>query len=43
MSAGYLGVFGSFSIGGQVAAYLGIRYVFFVISALLLIILAALG
>jgi len=37
MSAGYLGVFGGAVIGGQVAAYLGIRYVFFVTSALLLI------
>jgi len=36
MSAGYLGVFGGAVIGGQVAAYLGIRYVFFVTSALLL-------
>jgi len=37
MSAGYLGVFGGSVIGGQIAAYLGIRYVFFVTSALLLI------
>ncbi|TGE33170.1 multidrug efflux MFS transporter [Desulfosporosinus sp. Sb-LF] len=37
MSAGYLGVFGGAVLGGQVAAYLGIRYVFFVTSALLLI------
>ena len=37
MSAGYLGVFGGAVIGGQVAAYLGIRYVFLVTSALLLI------
>jgi len=37
MSAGYLGVFGGAVIGGQVAAYLGIRYVFLVTGALLLI------
>ena len=37
MSAGYLGVFGGAVLGGQVAAYLGIRYVFFITSALLLI------
>jgi DHA1 family multidrug resistance protein-like MFS transporter len=37
MSAGYLGVFGGSVLGGQVAAYLGIRYVFFITSALLLI------
>jgi MFS family permease len=37
MSAGYLGVFGGSILGGQVAAYLGIRYVFFTTSALLLI------
>ncbi|KLU66032.1 tetracycline resistance protein, class B [Desulfosporosinus acididurans] len=37
MSAGYLGVFGGAVLGGQVAAYLGIQYVFFVSSALLLI------
>jgi len=37
MSAGYLGVFGGSVLGGQIAAYLGIRYVFFVTSALLLI------
>ena len=36
MSAGYLGVFGGAVLGGQVAAYFGIRYVFFVTSALLL-------
>jgi len=36
MSAGYLGVFGGSVLGGQVAAYVGIRYVFFVTSALLL-------
>ena len=37
MSAGYLGVFGGSVLGGQIAAYLGMRYVFFVTSALLLI------
>jgi len=37
MSAGYLGGFGGSILGGQVAAYLGIRYVFFITSALLLI------
>ena len=37
MSAGYLGVFGGSVLGGQVAAYLGCRYVFFITSALLLI------
>ncbi|WP_088226027.1 multidrug efflux MFS transporter [Desulfosporosinus sp. FKB] len=37
MSAGYLGVFGGSVLGGQVAAYLGIHYVFFITSALLLI------
>jgi MFS family permease len=37
MSAGYLGVFGGSVLGGQVAAWLGIRYVFFITSALLLI------
>jgi MFS family permease len=37
MSAGYLGVFGGSVLGGQVAAYLGIRYVFLITSALLLI------
>ena len=37
MSAGYLGVFGGSVLGGQVSAYLGIRYVFFITSALLLI------
>ncbi|MGG2066981.1 multidrug efflux MFS transporter [Bacillus sp. S14(2024)] len=37
MSAGYLGVFGGSVLGGQVAAYWGIRYVFFITSALLLI------
>lgn len=37
MSAGYLGIFAGSVLGGQVAAWLGIRYVFFVTSALLLI------
>ncbi|PJI07580.1 MULTISPECIES: multidrug efflux MFS transporter [Clostridium] len=37
MSAQYLGVFGGSILGGQVSAYLGIRYVFFVTSSLLLI------
>lgn len=37
MSAGYLGVFGGSILGGQVAAVWGIRYVFFITSALLLI------
>lgn len=37
MSAGYLGVFGGSVIGGQVAGYLGIQYVFFISSTLLLI------
>lgn len=37
MSAGYLGCFGGSILGGQIAAYLGIRYVFFITSALLLI------
>ncbi|VBB08309.1 tetracycline resistance protein teta/multidrug resistance protein mdtg [Lucifera butyrica] len=37
MSAGYLGVFGGSVLGGQLAAYLGISYVFFATSALLLI------
>lgn len=37
MSAGYLGVFGGSILGGQVAALWGIRYVFFITSALLLI------
>ncbi len=36
MSAGYLGVFGGAVLGGQVAAHLGIRNVFFLTSALLL-------
>jgi DHA1 family multidrug resistance protein-like MFS transporter len=37
MSAGYLGVFGGAVLGGQVAARLGIRYVFFTTGALLLL------
>jgi MFS family permease len=37
MSAGYLGIFGGSVLGGQVAAYLGMRYVFFITSALLMI------
>lgn len=37
ISAQYLGVFGGSILGGQVAAYLGIQYVFFVTSALLLV------
>ncbi|MDP4144043.1 MAG: multidrug efflux MFS transporter [Bacillota bacterium] len=37
MSAGYLGVFTGAVLGGQAAAFLGIKYVFFVTSALLLI------
>jgi DHA1 family multidrug resistance protein-like MFS transporter len=37
MSAGYLGVFGGSVLGGQVAAHMGIRYVFIITSALLLI------
>jgi MFS transporter, DHA1 family, multidrug resistance protein len=37
MSAQYLGVFGGSIIGGQVAAYFGIKYVFFITSILLLI------
>ncbi|ACV63547.1 major facilitator superfamily MFS_1 [Desulfofarcimen acetoxidans DSM 771] len=37
MSAGYLGAFGGSLLGGQVAAYLGIKYVFFITSTLLLI------
>jgi len=36
MSAGYLGVFLGSVSGGQVAAYFGIRSVFFLTSALLL-------
>lgn len=37
MSAGYLGVFGGSILGGQVASYLGIRYVFLITGALLLV------
>jgi MFS transporter, DHA1 family, multidrug resistance protein len=37
MSAGYLGVFAGAVLGGQVAAYFGIRYVFFITGVLLLI------
>ncbi len=37
VSARYLGVFGGSILGGQVAAYLGIRYIFFITSALLLL------
>ncbi len=37
MSAGYLGVFGGAVLGGQVAAGLGIRYVFFITGTLLLL------
>jgi MFS family permease len=37
MSAGYLGIFGGCILGGQVTAWFGIRYVFFITSALLLI------
>jgi len=37
MSAQYLGVFVGSILGGQVAAYWGIRYVFFITSTLLLI------
>jgi MFS family permease len=37
MSAGYLGIFGGAVLGGQVAAWFGIRYVFFITGALLLI------
>lgn len=36
ISAGYLGVFGGSILGGQVAAWLGIRYIFFITSVLLL-------
>ncbi|HTY39139.1 MAG TPA: multidrug efflux MFS transporter [Bacteroidota bacterium] len=36
MSAAYLGVFGGAVMGGQIAAYLGVKYVFLVTSALLL-------
>jgi len=37
MSAGYLGVFGGAVLGGQIAAWFGIRYVFFISSALLIL------
>ena len=37
MAAGYLGVFAGAVLGGQVAAYFGIRYVFFTTSVLLFI------
>lgn len=37
MAAGYLGVFGGAVLGGQIAAWFGIRYVFFITSVLLLI------
>ncbi|KWX85728.1 MFS transporter [Paenibacillus riograndensis] len=37
MSAGYLGIFGGSVLGGQIAAWFGIRYVFFITAALLLI------
>ncbi len=37
MSAAYLGVFGGSVLGGQVAGLMGIRYVFFITSALLLL------
>ncbi|WP_220201571.1 multidrug efflux MFS transporter [Reticulibacter mediterranei] len=37
ISAGYLGVFGGSVLGGQVAAWWGIRYIFFITSALLLL------
>lgn len=37
VSARYLGVFGGSILGGQVAACLGIRYIFFITSALLLL------
>jgi DHA1 family multidrug resistance protein-like MFS transporter len=37
ISAVYLGAFGGSLFGGQVAAWLGIRYVFFITSALLLL------
>ncbi|WP_018753940.1 multidrug efflux MFS transporter [Paenibacillus sanguinis] len=36
MSAGYLGVFAGSVMGGQVAGWLGVKYVFFTTSALLL-------
>ncbi|MFL0197495.1 multidrug efflux MFS transporter [Clostridium sp. WILCCON 0269] len=37
ISAQYLGIFGGSILGGQIAAYLGIRYIFFITSALLLL------
>ncbi|QHW35178.1 multidrug efflux MFS transporter [Paenibacillus rhizovicinus] len=37
MSAGYLGVFGGAILGGQVAAYLGVQYVFLITGALLFV------
>jgi MFS family permease len=37
VSAGYLGVFGGSVLGGQVAAWWGIRYIFFITCALLLL------
>jgi MFS transporter, DHA1 family, multidrug resistance protein len=37
MSAQYLGIFGGSILGGQIASYFGIRYVFFITSTLLLI------
>lgn len=37
MSAGYLGAFGGAVLGGQVAGNLGMKYIFFITSALLLI------
>ncbi len=37
LSAQYLGIFGCSILGGQVAAYFGIKYVFFVTSSLLLL------
>lgn len=37
MSAGYLGIFFGSVLGGQVAAHLGMRYVFFITSSLLLL------
>jgi DHA1 family multidrug resistance protein-like MFS transporter len=36
MSAGYLGVFGGSVLGGQVAAWFGVQYVFLITGALLL-------
>ncbi len=36
-SAGYLGTFGGSVLGGQIGAFFGLRYVFFLTSALLLI------